>query len=1388
MKKVLGLDLGSASVGWAYVREAENASESSEILQLGSRVIQFDNFSKVDKSGKVSESKSPVDDFLSGKGLSPNAGRTQARGMRRNLQRFKLRRENLIQLLKDDLLFIDGDTPLTETGSESTHETLGLRAKAASEKIGRAELARVLLSINKKRGYKSSRKAKNEEDGSLIDGMAVAKALYEKELTPGQFVFDLLKSEKKYIPDFYRSDLKAEFDEVWNFQKSFYPEILNEEFYKKLEGQGLKRTAELFKKEYDIYTAKNTGRDRRLQHYTWRASAVLEQLPIEEAAYVLSEINNNLNRSSGYLGAISDRSKELFFNNKTIGQYLYDQIKDNPHSRLKNQVFYRQDYLDEFEKIWETQARFYPEMTSKIKYEVRDVVIFYQRRLKSQKHLVSFCEFEKNHKVCPKSSPLFQQTRIWQVLNNVKLTNADTKEEVRLADMEEWCEELFHELNMKGRLSMKEALKLIGEDPRKWESNFKELEGNRTNEALFKAYAQIAEREGLEIDLDESASMVFDSIKDGLEKLGVDIRILEFDTNIEGNDFDKQPHYQLWHLLYAAEDEGKVTNDFDGIYGQHDIKLRHTLHTKFGFKPEHTAFISNVSFEPDYGNLSSRALRKILPYLESGHNLAEAAEWAKYNHSSSYTKEEWNQRPLNQKLEILAKNSLRNPVVEKILNQMVNVVNAVIDDPHLGKPDEVRVELARELKKSAKERDSMAKSINDAKAMHEKHRKTLQERFGIKNPTRNDIVRYKLYLELEPLGYKTLYTNTYIDESKLFSKEVDVEHIIPKAKLFDDSFSNKTLSIRAVNLKKGDSTAFDFVHTEYGQEPLNEFKSRAELLFKQGYIRKGKYKKLLIAEADIPDDFIQRDLRNTQYIAKKAKEMLEGVIRDVTTTTGRITDKLREDWGLINVMKEINLPKYQAQGLTQQIVLKDGRFKEQIIDWSKRNDHRHHAMDALVVAFTKVDHVQYLNNLNASEESDSKLFGLKNKLTFKDPQDGKRKFKPPLVGLRGEAKKHLEAVLVSHKAKNKVVTRNKNKIRKKGKGNFNEQIQLTPRGQLHKETVYGRIQEYKQVMVKVSSAFNEDTIRKVTKPTYREALLKRLKEFGGDPKKAFTGKNSLVKKPIYLVDEGTIQLPEKVKLQWLEENYTVRKPVGPDLKIDKVIDQGARRVLQARLDLFNGNAKEAFADLEKSPIWLNHERGIAIKSVTISGVKNAEALHTKKDHMGNVLLNEQGSEIPSDYVSTGSNHHLALYKDEKGNVQDEVISFYEAVARANLGFPVVDKNLNADKGWTFLFSMKQNEYFIFPGEDFNPEDYDLSDLGIKPKISPFLFRMQKFSKLRYGNSFVRDYVFRHHLESQINDHKNLKDISYKNIKSLGHLEGMVKVRLNHLGNIVHIGE
>jgi CRISPR-associated endonuclease Csn1 len=1389
MKKILGLDLGTTSIGWALVNESENDNEKSSIVKIGVRV----NPLTIDEQSN----------FEKGKSITTNADRTLKRSMRRNLQRYILRKENLIEILKEKRL-ITNEAILSENGNKTTFETYRLRALSVVDKVSLEQLARILLMINGKRGYKSNRKAKSIDEGQLIDGMEIAKKLYNDNLMPGQFVFQLLTDGKKYIPDFYRSDLQAEFDKIWNFQKQYFPEILTDEFKNQIVGKGKMNTTKIFLAKYGIYTADNKSTDRRLQAYKWRVEALTNQLSKQEVAFVISDLNGIISNSSGYLGSISDRSKELYFKKQTVGQFLMAQLDRNPHTRLKNQVFYRQDYLDEFNAIWETQAKYHKVLTEELKGEIRDVIIFYQRRLKSQKGLINYCEFENRNvevdiegkkkiktvglKVCPKSSPVFQEFKIWQIINNIQLSDREGAK--RFLNQEE-KEILINELNFKDKISKNDALKLLYENYKDLDFNFKEIEGNRTQSALYKAYQRIIELSGHgEYDFSKMYSTdIIENVKQIFTGLGYNTDILLFNSGLEGKEFENQSMYKLWHLLYSFEGDDSNT----GVE-----KLISKISQLYGFEKEYASILANVNLQPDYGSLCTKAIRKILPFLKEGNEYSIACAFAGYKHSkSSLTKEEIDNKVLRDSLEILPKNSLRNPVVEKILNQMINVINAVIQEYSIKdqegriveyfKPDEIRIELARELKKSAEEREIATNAINKSTAEHEAYRTILQNEFGLVHVSRNDIIRYKLYLELENQGFQTLYSNTYIAPYKLFSKEFDIEHIIPQARLFDDSFSNKTIESRSINIEKANDTAYDFVLRKSGEEGLDNYLIRIEELFKDGRISKSKYNKLKMKGADIPSDFINRDLRDTQYIAKKAKSILEELVRDVVSTTGSITDRLREDWQLVDIMQELNWDKYDKLGLTEIIENREGHKIKRIKDWTKRNDHRHHAMDALTIAFTKRSHIQYLNNLNARSDKSGSIYGIEAKELYRD-EKGKLRFKPPmpLNDFRSEAKKHLENTLISIKAKNKVVTININ-VTKKTNG-VNKKKQLTPRGQLHLETIYGSINQYVTKIEKVGNGFNKEQILKVANNVFREALLNRLREFENDPKKAFTGKNSLDKNPIFIDALHTQKVPEKVKIVTTETIYTIRKDVSPDLKIDKVIDVKIKTILIDRLNEYNGDSKKAFSNIDENPIWFNKDKGIAIKRVTISGISNAVALHDKRDKEGNLMLDKEGNVVAVDFVNTGNNHHVAIYKDENGVLQENVISFFEATERVCQGLPIIDIRFNSTLGWEFLFSMKQNEYFVFPNEKtgFNPSDIDLLNPENYYLVSPNLFRVQKLSK--------KNYVFNHHLETTAVDGETLKNkkqllnITHRFIQSVSPLKDLVKVRINHIGKIVSVGE
>lgn len=1371
MKKILGLDLGTSSIGWALVNQAEEEQEHSEIIACGSRIVPLSSDEK--------------DNFEKGKAITTNAERRLKRSMRRNLQRRKQRRDNLVNLLIEEG-WINADDSRSEQGSGSTYETLFLRAKAATEAISLPELARVLIHINGKRGYKSSRKTDATEEGQLIDGMQVAKELKNLGLTPAEYTLRTICNGQPGRFEFYRSDLEAEYNQIWNIQKGFYPEILTDDFKQQLSRQGRAGTSKIFFSKYGLYTADNKGKSKREQAIRWRVDGLTERLEKEILAFVISDLRGQIQNSSGYLGEISDRSKELFFNNETVGQYLVRQLKSDPRYSTRNKVFYRQDYIDEFGRIWKTQAAFHPELTDDLRRKISDRIIFYQRPLKSQKGLVSFCEFESRpievmvdgkkkirktgSRVAPRSSLLFQEFKIWQGLNHLMLK--DRKEESiprTLTQKEKFI--LAGELNIRGKMKSTEALKILSLNPRRYDLNFKEIEGNSTMTALFSKYLEIIELSGHgEYDLGKVPfAEALRICQDVFPLLGCNVDIFHFNPMLDKDDYEQQPIFKLWHLLYSYEGDKSNT-------GMEALVERISELT--GLERDYARLLSGVSFLEDYASLSHKAMRNILPFLKEGHTYDDACSLAGYNHSHSMTNEELDKKVLSTRMEQLPKGALRNPVVEKILNQMVNVVNAASDV--YGKPDEIHIELARELKKTAKERERANHDIQDKARHNEEIRNVLQKDFSITYVKKSDILRYRLYDELKDNGYKTLYSNKYIPKDRLFSKDIDIEHIIPQALLFDDSFGNKTLEYKDINIEKGRKTANDYVKDKYGDEYYSEYRLRVDDLCNRGSISEKKRNNLLMTENEIPSGFIDRDLRNSQYIARKSREMLQEYVRVVVPTTGSVTDRLREDWQLVDVMKELNFSKYETAGKTFVEERPDGERIKRIEGWTKRNDHRHHAMDAITIAFTKPEHIQILNNLNAKSSKDPNFFALYRKEVI---QTGtKNLFAPPmpLDELRREARKHLEGTLVSIKAKNKVVTRNVNKITVPE--GVKKRIELTPRGALHKEQVYGLRKEYEVSYVAVGAKMTENVINSVASPRVRNALRTRLAENGGDPKKAFTGKNTLDKNPIWLDVAHTKVVPEKVKCVHLNNSYSIRKNVAPDLSLEKVVDARAKARIQERIDAYNGNIREALSNLELNPIWLDDAHTIPIKRVTIREHLPLIAIHDKRDKDGVLVRDNNGNTIPVDYVNLRNNHHVALYKDAEGKVQEVVVPMFEALNRIDQNVPVVDRSYNQACGWTFLFSMKVNEMFVFPNETtgFDPADIDLMNPANANIISPNLFRVQNLSS--------QDYHFRHHQETTIEDDNALKNITWKRIKAIQKMENVVKVRINHVGQIVGVGE
>ena len=159
-------------------------------------------------------------------------------------------------------------------------------------------------------------------------------------------------------------------------------------------------------------------------------------------------------------------------------------------------------------------------------------------------------------------------------------------------------------------------------------------------------------------------------VKNIFAGLGYKTDYLYFDSSLDGCEFENQPLYRLWHLLYSFEGDKSLSGN---------EKLIEKIKDLTGMDSDAAKILATVTFGPNYGNLSTKAMRKILPYMREGNEYSLACQYAGYRHSAkSLTKEEIDSKSYKDLLEAIPKNSLRNPVVEKILNQMVNVINEII--------------------------------------------------------------------------------------------------------------------------------------------------------------------------------------------------------------------------------------------------------------------------------------------------------------------------------------------------------------------------------------------------------------------------------------------------------------------------------------------------------------------------------------------------------------------------------------------------------------------------------------------------------------------------------------------------------------------------------------
>lgn len=1235
--KILGLDLGTASIGWSVIDISDKDSNVIQLLGLGSRIIQYEN--------------NEASDFSAGKGETPCSQRTARRTARKMLDRYQQRRESLRSFLIE-LGMVDKSEvfpPLNPL------ETWKLRSDASTPgiQLSKSDIARVLLHLNKRRGYRHAKS--------------------------------------------------------------------------------------------DMGDSKQTE----------------------------------------YVTRVNNRYSEIKALNQTIGQFFYNKLKESEAEssrgkkqytyRIKEEVFPREAYAQEFDAIINAQKEFYPEILIDENITKLKNLIFFQRPLKSCKHLVSYCDFERRTfknsegkevdsgpKVTPKSSPLAQVCKLYESINNIRLVNPRLKgrkavqpslcdgmatmpTDVRKLQYEfpinaEERQRIFDYLNNNDRLSESKLLGLLGlkqaDGYKSDQSLAKGVQGNKTYCAIAKALADYPGKEEL-LKFEVKITDKLDKNTGAVEPV-IDLSYLD------------EPLYKLWHILYSIKDKKEL---FDCLAKKFNISDAETLEKLYA-----------INFVKDgYANKSAKFIRRILPHLMEGKGYSKACELCGVNHSGSMTAEENNARTLKPRLDRLNKGELRQPVVEKIINQTINLTNAVTD--RFGEIDEVRIELARELKQNKEDRAETTTRINKLEKENHKFADMIAE-LNI-SPTRRRIQKMRM---LQETGNKCIYCGAVVTPSQFIEGHgYEIEHIIPRSRLFDDSFSNKVCSCRNCNKAKGALTGYDFMKTKSDSE-FNAYLDRIEELYKNGKISKTKRNKLKMSSSEIPSDFIERDLRESQYIAKKAREILSQMFRNVYASSGAVTSYFRHVWGYDNMLHDLNLPKYRDADLVEEVEYTthdQTHTTERIKDWTKRMDHRHHAIDALVIALTRQGYIQRLNTLNADSEKSAsdkvnldKWASAQPHISVKDVQDA------------------VNSISVSFKPGKRLATPGKRYVKRNGKRKCVQKGILVPRGALTKDSVYGKI---KVPVGKKNLKYIFSNPNAIVDNDIRTAVLNLLKEHDGNISKIL---KQLKKSPL-VVNGHTIE-----QADCYGDEFVIRYPIESikrQADINSIVDLSIRRKFQERFD--EVGEKDFVKSLIENPICSDEDGKCAIRNVRcFTGLK--------ADTLACVKKTPTGTEIG--FSQTRNNHHLAFYREPDGKITESVVSFWDGIKRKRYGIPVIitdpasvwdmiaymEDNSDIQEIITklpphdsqFVMSLQRNEMIVLGLSEDEWNDAIASRDHVA--INRHLYRVWKLSPNNYNFKFHTDTT------AKINDGDKEMKMFY-NIRSIGSFLALNphKINISQLGEI-----
>lgn len=605
---------------------------------------------------------------------------------------------------------------------------------------------------------------------------------------------------------------------------------------------------------------------------------------------------------------------------RTLGEYLAG--LDPEQERVRRRWTSRQMYQDEFDAIWRAQAPHHKQLTDAARRQIEHA-IFFQRPLKSQKHLIGTCELEPPRRRAAVALPLAQEFRLLQRVNDLLIHQPDGQ--IRALSPEE-REQIIQRLQDHGDQTfgkLRQRLKLPkGTKFNLEEGGEKSLPGNRTRAAMLEVFGEQWDQ----LPEPEQERIVHETL-----------------------------HFQKRHAL-----------------------LRRAQQT-WGLNAEAAEKLADTQLEEGHASFSRTALARLVPRLREGTPYATARK-DEYPESFSAGHAQEHLPSVEKAVDV------RNPAVVRALTELRKITNAIVRA--YGRPDEIRVELARDLKQPRKIRQRTSRRNRDRQKQREQAVAQILDQYPNQPYSGTDIEKVLL---AEECGWQCPYTGRCIEMRTLLGQQpqFDIEHIIPFSRSLDNSFLNKTLCYHEENRSaKGNRTPWQ----AYSGSPQRYLEILQRVRKFKGDFADAKLERFQLSDEDVAkrfDDFTARHLTDTRYTAKLAAEYLgmlygdvvdaEG-IRRVQVSPGSATRYLRDQWGLNSV-------------------LGDGGTKT-------RDDHRHHAVDAITVALTDYRTVKQLT------EAASQAASYPNKLFT---QLGE-----PLPNFLDQAREAVEAITVSHRVDRRI--------------------------------------------------------------------------------------------------------------------------------------------------------------------------------------------------------------------------------------------------------------------------------------------------------------------------------------------------------------------------------